>query len=437
MLERLNEQALKSEDFIRFITHSHRVYWRIKAGEKQVEFLNMVQLSGLEAKTDVEHLLTNLVFAQNNVVEEDFFRFKLFIKAMRENRESTVIFRIKDKPDHRAWFRMTGAPGTSDPSYFYGSIHDITEHVSFIDHLLQKDLERQTMIEHDDIPVLLIDMENKTIISRNTISLQVFGYSFQEFDGKVFPDIYPPDQASHVSKAYEACLLNGSWEGELTFIKKNNLTFNAGVKMKRLSLRDRNLLRVAIYTTSDNILTDLIVPPSSTLSPDDFSRDLLTSMTGKFKIEEILDTLLGNQFRKPLFESVLYADIYEDKDRIDVYARGGIFDSMKPGVSYPFKGSVSQAIQHNRLPFYIIEDTLLSTRPIDWALFIPYGIRSYFAAPFYRGEKLRSLLMLCSTDINRFSEKDRTLYELYYPAFLQGLRNWRKEKRSGRPKFTN
>ncbi len=426
-----NDYPLKSADFIRFLTQSNGLFWRIKHGAKQVEFLNLITIGGLEGKAQVEQLLLNLVFAQHIVVEEDFFRFKLFIKAIRENTEASVIFRIKDTMDRRFWLRMVGTPGINEPAFYNGSLHDITEHVSFINHLLHKELERQTMIEHDDIPVLLVEMASKTIISRNTMALQLFGFSYHEFDGKVLPDIYPPDQAPQISKAYEACLLEGQWEGQLTFIKKNGHTFEAKVKIKRLSLRERNLLRISIYEPVENQVPGASLIADSSPSTVAFADNLWAAMTGKFKIQDVLDTLLENQYRKSLFESVLYADIYEEKNRVDAYARGGLFDAMKPGIPFPFQGSVSQAIQVNRPPFFVIEDTLVSTRPIDWALFIPYGIRSYFAKPFYRGDKLRTLLMFCSTEVNRFSEKDIPLYELYYPAFLQGLKNWRKDKRSG------
>ena len=76
-----------------------------------------------------------------------------------------------------------------------------------------------------------------------------------------------------------------------------------------------------------------------------------------------------------------------------------------------------------------MDDTLQSLRPIDWALFIPHGIRSYLAKPFYHGDKLRTMLLFCSTEANVYSQKDLELYALYYPAFLHGLKNWRNRKK--------
>jgi hypothetical protein len=391
-----------------------------------VEFLNHVAIGGLEGAKEVERLLMNLVYAQDWIVEEDFFRFKLFIQSMRESRDATVIFRLRDKQDNRFWLRMTGAQGITDPLFYNGIIHDITEIVSYSNHLLEKDLERQTMIEHDELPVLLVDMEKKSIISRNTFAYRLFGYTYHEFNEMEFRDIYPTNQSARVSKAYETCLLEGNWEGRLTFLKKEEIPFDAKVKIKRLSLRDRNLLRISIYEVVETESPESKMIPGSLPGKEQFKQNLVAAMEGKYKMEDVLDTLLAHQYGKPLFEAVLYADIYEDKKKVYVYARGGSFATIEKGAVYDYRGTVSQAIRENRLPFMILEDTLLSTRPIDWALFIPHGVRSYFAKPFYHGAKLRTLLMFCSTEVNRYSEKEMELYELYYPAFLRGLKNWRR-----------
>ena len=48
---------------------------------------------------------------------------------------------------------------------------------------------------------------------------------------------------------------------------------------------------------------------------------------------------------------------------------------------------------------------------------------------YFHSGKLRTLLIFCAAEPNRFSEADLGLYEVYYPAFLKALRDWRKGKR--------
>lgn len=427
------ENPLKPGEFTRFISAAAGLFWRMRINEKKIEFLNHTAINGLSGNNDVEKLLHNLVWAQEVVAEEDFFRFKLFILSMREGKEASVIFRVRVKqekqPDH-FWIRIVGAPGGVEPSFYYGHIRDITQDVDFVSHLLEKDLERQTMIESENLPVMLVDMETGAVISRNTLAYELFGYTYREFISIKFQALYPEEQKSNISRLFETCLRDGHWEGSLPLVKKGNIPIQASVKIRRLSLRGRNLLKISIHQHNG---AEKKVPVSHPLPPDreQFKQSLLAAAQEKYDMEEILDTLLGRQYGNPLFEAVMYADVYVKKRKVIVYARGKggeVFATLKPGTTFDFEGTVSQAIWENHLDFLILGDTLESTKPIDWALFIPHGVRSYFVKPFYHGDQLRTLLLFCSTQPNRFSEEDMDIYELYYPAFLKGLKNWRKKK---------
>ncbi len=428
-----NDNPLKPGDFTRFIGTAAGLFWRMRITEKKIEFLNHTSINGLAGNNDVERLLLNLVWAQEVVAEEDFFRFKLFIMAMREGNEASVIFRVRDKQEKQSgcyWLRIVGALGGVDTSIYYGHIRDITQDVDFVSHLLEKDLERQTMIESENLPVMLVDMETGAVISRNTFAYELFGYTYREFLSIKFQALYSGEQKSHVSSLFETCLLEGHWEGNLPLVKKGNIPIQAFVKIRRLSLRGRNLLKISIHQHNG---AEKKVPASfpSHSNREQFKQSLLAAMEEKYDMEEILDTLLGHQLGSPLFDAVMYADVYVKKHKVIVYARGKggeVFATLKPGTTFDFEGTVSQAIWENRLDFLILGDTLESTKPIDWALFIPHGVRSYFVKPFFHGDQLRTLLLLCSTQPNCFSNKDMDVYELYYPAFLKGLKNWRKKK---------
>jgi len=415
-------------DLLPLMESTMGLIWRYDPGEKKVAFLNEYEIPLLGE--DAGKLLTDLVWAGRVVVEEDFFRFKLFIKNMRQGEKGSVIFRVRDKRDNCYWLRATGTSGGQDNSHYHGNIQDISDQVTFINQLLEKELERQTMIEHEGRPVILVDMQSKGIISRNTDAYELFGYSYHEFNDLTFQDLYPKDQASRVARIYETCLLDGSWAGKLSFVKKGKKIVNARVRFKRLSIKDRNLLRISVDDTYNTALSVAGGPAE----PGKFKDILVEAVAEKQDINDILDTFLVHPFRDVQFDAILYADVKEKKGKVYVYARGAAFASMKPGSIFDFEGTVSQAIRENRLDFLLMGDTLESTRPTDWALFIPYGIRSYFARAFYHGQKLSSVLFLCSTQPHQFSEDQQKDYELFYPAFLKGLANWRKGKKGAQNK---
>ena len=428
-----NEQAIKKiadDDFIQFVGTFSGLKWWMKTGKKDIVFLNDVVPEG---GFDWGHLLKDLVKAQQVVIEEDFFRFKLFIKSMREGKKADAIFRLLNDRGRRLWWRICGAPGITNSFSYYGYVHDITENVSFINHLLEKDLARQTMIETDEHPVLLVDMETKAIISCNIHAYQLFGYTNHEFNRMKFPDLYPPDHASQAAKIYETCLLESLWQGKFNLLKKENITIEARIKIKRLTLRDRNLLRVSIDKSLEKDAGGLEKSVLPFPGREEFELTLKAAIADKNQISDILDTLLEHPFGEALFDAVLYADVYLKKGSVDVYGRGDAFKTMVPGTSYDYEGTISQLIRQKQLEYVILDDTLESTRAIDWALFIPHGIRSYLAKPFFHGGKLSTLLIFCAAEPNRFSEADLDLYEVYYPAFLKGLRNWRKAKRIKKP----
>ncbi len=109
-----------------------------------------------------------------------------------------------------------------------------------------------------------------------------------------------------------------------------------------------------------------------------------------------------------------------------------VFKNLKFGESFAYEGTIAENIEQYKLDHLIIENTMNSIKAIDWALFTPHGIRSYYAKPFYERNVLRTILILCSKEPNAFSEKHIRDYDLLSEPFIQGLKNWRKACR--RPK---
>jgi len=168
-------------------------------------------------------------------------------------------------------------------------------------------------------------------------------------------------------------------------------------------------------------------------SQDLAQKNYVNKLTAKLKHESdmpcILQTLLDNQYGHMDFDSIIYSDVYEKKNKVVVYTANKFSSVIKQGQSFSYEGTIAQNTSWYHLDHLIVEDTFSSIKAIDWALFIPQGIESYFAKPFYDRKVMRTVLVLCSTQKNMFFEEYIPDYALLYKPFLQGLTNWRKARR--------
>ena len=75
---------------------------------------------------------------------------------------------------------------------------------------------------------------------------------------------------------------------------------------------------------------------------------------------------------------------------------------MTQGEKFSYRGTIAEDIARFNLDHLVVDETMDSIKPIDWALFIPHGIHSYYAKPFYMDGELQTVLILCSTEPERF-----------------------------------
>ncbi len=150
----------------------------------------------------------------------------------------------------------------------------------------------------------------------------------------------------------------------------------------------------------------------------------LGGVSGDGRIETVLASLFRNQVG-PGFEGILFSDIFQAKNKVVVYSHGRPFAEMEQAKVFPFEGTIAETILTFELDHLVVNDTLESIKAIDWALFIPAGIRSYFAKPFFEGRTLRSVLILCSTSTHSYPEQRIGEFEPLYEPFEYGVTRWR------------
>jgi len=103
---------------------------------------------------------------------------------------------------------------------------------------------------------------------------------------------------------------------------------------------------------------------------------------------------------------------------------------MQQAETFSYKGTIAQDIKRYSLDYLTVDDTQDSIKPIDWALFVPRGIRSYFAMPFFSRNVLRTVLILCSTTPGRFTDKRLDDYSAMFKTINNAIRAWRRRQRS-------
>ena len=70
--------------------------------------------------------------------------------------------------------------------------------------------------------------------------------------------------------------------------------------------------------------------------------------------------------------------------------------------------------------------SLDSIKSIDWVLFAPHGIRSYFAKPFYTEQGLHAILILASVRPGSFGADAETRFASLMGPFERLIGAWRK-----------
>ena len=425
----LTENIVEEEN-ANFIESFPALLWNVDIVRNQIEFINNYMLEGFG--DDAGLLIKNMNYSKNVIYNEDFCLYKNFMKALKEGRPAETIFRTTTKEGETRWIKLIGMTNKKRPEVYLGAIMDVTDAVQICQIITGRDAELQAMIEFAENPVLLVDLETKAILAHNKGASDLLNMKPAEFRNLNFSDLYDRSVGHYIDRIYEEVVFEKKWEGTLVFRRKANVPIAADVIIRALWLEGKQVLRVSIHDVRKQEKTSKnhVISFADFDVKDDLKRQyqqrLLAEIKGINDIVEVLRILLTNQFDKPKFHAIMFSDIYARKKRVNVYTAGDVFTKLRQGETFPYEGTIAENIENFKLERLIVEDTFSSIKPIDWALFIPYGVRSYFAKAFYSRKVMRAVLILCSTEPGMFSESRTGDYELLYPVFLKGLTNWRR-----------
>ncbi|MEW5772423.1 MAG: PAS domain-containing protein [Thermodesulfobacteriota bacterium] len=426
-------KALKPAELADYLARLPALLWRVELAKSRIEFLNDHRLEVLGDKTFL--FLQNAEFRRQVVQPEDGHLLTAFADMMKAGAASAVAFRIGGPGREPRWLKLAGWPQAGDPRFYQGYLLDVTETARAIQSVTEKDAELQVMIELADHPVLLVDYDTRGVVAQNSPAADLFGHSPDEFRRLGFADLTHRGMTNTVLRVWEELVFEKKWAGKLSFVRRSHAAFSAEAGFRLLTCRDRRFVRISLTHVEAGEPAAAARSAGNGARPapaGDHARLLEERLAGLSAMPDILQTLLDNPPPRCRYEAILFSDIQARKNRVAVYGRGAAFASMAQGEIFSYEGTIAQQIELFRLDHLIVDDTLESIKAIDWALFIPKGIRSYFAKPFYTRGVLRAVMILCSTAPHGFQAERLDDYALLFRPFRNAVEAWRQAQRRSR-----
>ncbi len=427
-------KALSGDDLLNCIKGMPALLFRIEIAKNKIEYLNDYQIDGLGSNTFL--LLKNKTLSKELILEDDYPYYISFIKATQQAKTSKIIIRIKTSNNEVRWIKLKGSPNSYNPGFYLGVMMDITSSVELVNNIIKEESEKLAMINILDNPVVLVNLETKEIISNNNAAHELFGYSINEFSKLKLNDLYYKGYTREMNKVLENVIFDKKWEGKVFFRRKTKDRFLCNTCMRSFRIKNKILLSISIYSVEENPneqnpIEQNLLSDNYSISEQEYMQDLLKKVSSVSEIKNILDLFIKNPIPGiKTFDGIIYSDIQANKDRVTVYSSGATFSKPYFGEVFTYEGSIAENIEQYKLSNLIVEDTMASIKAIDWALFIPAGIRSYYAKPFFERNTLRSILILCSQKTDYFSDSHIEQYDLLCKPFIKGLKNWRKLQRT-------
>ncbi|HOP63089.1 MAG TPA: PAS domain-containing protein [Spirochaetota bacterium] len=424
----LNQHFKNSfEDIYSYINAIPALFWSIDVVKNRIEYLNKYALPGLGENSTL--IIKNPDFTYSIILDEDRHIFEKFIKNIRERKVGLAVFRIKLYDGTIKWLKIAGNQDIYRSNYYVGYIMDITETAVFIKSIDNSDSRIIKRINLFDNPVALFVFDDKKMFACNDAFREMFAISPESLQYSFLKDYISENSLKYLDHIYEEIIFSGRWRGELTFKTMPDNDFLSDTSIRPLHVEGKNLLWVSVYNIPERRSeADYTSLPEKITDIDlkKINRDALSAAKKK-DIIRLLEIILENQPIHGLANAILYSDIHVDEGKVFVWGAGEAFRTLTPGYTYPFEGTIAENILNYNLPHIIVENTFESIKPVDWAIFIPNGIKSYFAKPFYNDNKLVTVLIFCSTELSVFNEKNIGTYDSIYPVFINNLNSMKKK----------
>lgn len=398
MAESSRVEGLPYEHLLRLLSNEvgsvPALVWRADLVKNEIDFLTDHSIPGLG--DEIPRLLQDAAAGDSILATQDRAAFARFHERLRQRQPVSEVFRAHGGDGLMRWLYILGMPDPEMSFCYLGLLADCT---GLANGILQRGNETGLgqHIELFDNPVFIVDLATRRVSAANAPARATFG--FDPASGAIdLAGLFSANADIYLRDIYERLLFSRAWNGLLTVRGADG---SAHVCMSRVRAYDRDggshlwfSLKPRPTATPEAVAAALPQPGVAGLlgaAPD---------------VRTLLRVLLASQPNGGQADAVMLSRIFIAEGRVAVTGVGAPFESVSDNDSHPYSGSIAENIVLFDLDHVLVEDTGKSIKPIDWALFIPKGIRSYLALPHFVDGILRDVAIFCATRPRAFAEAD-------------------------------
>ncbi len=407
-----------------FINDFPALLWRIEIVKARIEFLN--GNTDVAPGIDGALFLKNIEYRNRKVLQEDLHLIEDFMEAVKEGENASTVFRVKSRNGVTSWLKLTGTVNRSDPGFYYGYLLNAGDTVAVVKEILGVNYELKLKVEESGNPVLLVNSDSLQIDCASSAAKELFGLSETDFKNLPFRELQDAAEEQDLDYMAREISRSGEWKGRLSYRSKDKKqVVEAETIVRYLVYKKNKLIHISLQKPQVRQPSENVISISSMKDMD----ALAEKLAGLHEMNDIMDACLSDQMLCGKYDALLFSDVHIRKNMVMVYGAGVPFAGVKQAESFSYKGTIAEDIERYGLESLVVDDTQDSIKPIDWALFVPRGIRSYFAMPFYSRTVLRTVLILCSTTPGFFAGKRPDDYLALLKVINGAVRAWRRHHR--------
>jgi hypothetical protein len=411
-----NTKARDDECMAAYLDMLPALAWRVDIVRNDITFLNAHTIPSLGEQA--KSVLQNPGLARQMIFKEDRERFFHCFDQIRNRQPSACTFRMRSSNGTTGWFKIMAMPDPAFPTCAVGLLMDIGSHVNTILSIEGRP-GLSDKIDLLDDPVLLIRFSDRKVFMANQAAQRMLHYPAKDIPTLDFDRILQKNSGAKLFQIYEGLIFSDCWNGELSMTDSMGRHHQCMARIQAIARDEENLLWVTL-THMNSCLACKGIPVRGNESVP--SLEIIEAMRTCTTIKELLKTMLNALPPNSPTDAIMLSRIFIAENKVLVTGAGGPFETIPENHTHPYEGSIAENIVRFNLPHHVVMETSKSIKPIDWALFIPRGIHSYYAQPFFDNDVLTNVLIFCSSLPGNYDpDAPAPLHELY-PEFLNGLK---------------
>jgi hypothetical protein len=396
------------------------LFWRLDLSKRSFMNLNecTVGVLGLENY----RFFKDRDYREKMVYPDDQVLIDRAMTNFKERIPVRAVFRVKSE-NTTYWYKLTGWP-TNDHRYYEGAVEEITEHIAWLKDIFAQQDKRLLSIDDDNYPVALFKEPGNKLVSANSSFKDLLGFDDVTFSKKYrLEDLVMGE--INMPQVLESLLLHRSLTTEFTLNVNDHPKIKASCQLEYFSHEGQGYIRLAVLDLLNKASS--IAPKIEKPVENPKLTQLCHELAQCDSIDAMLESIYKTRDLFPGMDVIMFSDIYARKNKVIVYSKGEVLESLEPGSSFPYAGTIAENIEKENLEYLIVDDTQSSIKAIDWMLFVPKGLFSYVAKALYVRGAMRTVLIFCSKKKNIFSEDQISDVTTIAKAFHQQLKQIRRQ----------